>query len=113
MPDEGIPAGADGRENTQSKGPSQPGGRKKTGRRRYHHTTTSCVPEVSAQTPQLNRVVNTALLDAISASVTRVFRILIRPTSEQKRILTELFKVCLVLVEGSTELCPFCEFILG
>ena len=112
MPGRDIPAGADGRENTQASGPNQPGGRKKTGRRRYHHTMTSCAPEVSAQTPQLNRVVNAALLDAISVSVTRVFSILMRPC-EIIKLLTEFFKVCLVLVERATELCPFREFVLG
>ena len=73
---------------------------------------TSWAPEVSAQTPQLSRVVNVALLDAISVSVTRVFSLPMHPC-EIINVLTEFFKVCLVLVERSTELCPFCEFVLG
>jgi len=82
LPGRDIPAGADGREKTQASGPNQPGGRKKTGRRRYHHTMKSWAPEVSAQAPQLNRVANDALLDAISASVSRVFSIPMRPARQ-------------------------------
>jgi hypothetical protein len=63
-----APRGAKGSASHHAAGPSQPGGRKKTGVDRYHHPSANCAPVVAAQSAVLNLSAYLVRADEISLS---------------------------------------------
>jgi hypothetical protein len=67
-----APRGANGSASHHAAGPSQPGGRKKTGVARYHHPSANCAPVVATQSALLNLSAYLVRADEISLSAGHV-----------------------------------------